>query len=59
MICKQCKTKDNLPGREFCSTGCRNLWVSNLMVKKTVKNKRLFGNSYYIKKDKSNENKTG
>jgi len=38
-----------LPKKSFCSTLCRNVHVSNLMVKKAVEIKRVHGNSYYVK----------
>ena len=46
MICKQCK-KEWFGETTFCSRLCRNIWVSDLMVKKAKKIKKDVGNSYY------------
>jgi len=49
MICKQCKKEKTIGVREFCSQQCRNLWVSDFMVKKSKKDKKQYGNNYYTK----------
>ena len=49
--CKNCK-KATIGERQFCSPLCRNLWVSDFMVKKSKKIKKDIGNTYYAKKKK-------
>lgn len=46
MICKQCKKEFKGPNT-FCSKQCRNLAVSDFMVKKSRIIKKKIGNSYY------------
>lgn len=50
ILCKQCNNKAE-GKKSFCSEICRNKWVSDLMVKKSQKIKKKFGNSYYLKKE--------
>ena len=50
MICKRCKKAKAIEGRQFCSTDCRNFYVSDLMIAKSQAIKKEFGNKYYEKK---------
>ena len=49
MNCKQCN-KIKTSSNDFCSKECRNLWVSEFMIKKSKQDKKKFGNTYYLKK---------
>ena len=47
--CKQCE-EDAVDGKSFCSSVCRNNFVSSFMLKKSKRDKKEFGNAYYLKK---------
>lgn len=54
MNCKRCGKKVTDTAKQFCSMDCRNVYVSDMMIKKAKKIKREFGNSYYLKKEEAN-----
>ena len=49
--CKNCNNVTEVD-RMFCSTPCRNSWMSEYMIRKSKKIKKEIGNSYYAKKKK-------
>ena len=54
--CENCNSEMTTLNK-FCSVECRNSWVSDLMIKKSKKIKKEFGNAYYSKKESSNGKK--
>jgi len=49
--CLNCKKSTCSSTKKFCSDTCRRFYLSEMMIKRSIKIKKEFGNTYYTKKD--------